>query len=391
MNSISSELPISPEIPSGAEAPASPPRTAADPTRLIYLTALGVVLSLVLMFAVPTWQWLWPFASVIMAATVVGVYISAWKVEDFLTIPPHKSGFWSRSYNSEIVRRFYIPLALRLISVIIFMSYSGIISAWFLRTRGWDSFSIYVSYGLSSSLVFLFVALMWGREGSFVDRVMLHRPVVLVAGLLVFGATTALSFNSTAIIGHLKVGPAAPWSAQWDLVRNEVEAHYPGSVLVSLSAGRDFDTPEDYNSPLRLAFLFWHADGTTAYVRLLDTTPESTIEYTWGGADANGARNTKPQEELDALKAVYPYILTSPRDALNAALAHLGSEAPPVGDSGPRIRLEMTDTSPSLSDSFSSLHKPAAWVVTLPKPNYGLITVWVDAETGRVLLVEQPK
>ena len=55
MNSITSEIALP-----GETSAVPPPKSVADPTRLVYLTALGVILSLVLALSVPTWTWLWP-------------------------------------------------------------------------------------------------------------------------------------------------------------------------------------------------------------------------------------------------------------------------------------------------------------------------------------------
>ncbi len=149
-----------------AEAPTAPPSTAVDPTRLIYLTALGVVLSLVLALSVPRWIWLWPIAFIVVLATSVGMYITAWKVEKFLSIPPFKSSFWNRALNSEQVRRYYIPLSLRIVSGVTTIGYFGTLLNWWNGSRDWDAFNLFGAYGLCGSIVFLFVALMWGHEGS---------------------------------------------------------------------------------------------------------------------------------------------------------------------------------------------------------------------------------
>lgn len=379
MSTIPSDLPIPAETPSTLAS-----KTPADPTRLIYLTALGIILSLALAFSVPTLPWLWPIASLVMLATLVGTFITSTNVEKTLATVPLNTRIWFRPGKRQDFNRYYIVAALRIIPNLFLMGQIFIIGQWWINKRDWDAFNIMGAYWAVGSLAYLFIVLMWSHEGSFVDRALLRIPVQIALGILLFVGAVVLSFNSVYILGLLKAGQAAPWPKEWALVQSAVEAKFPYAVLTNLGATRDFAAPHSYSAALQTSFSFKRDDGTTLFVTLSDTNPEASLQI--NEIERNG-NDLYTQTELNNLKSLYPHILFGPRDALNAALANLGADAPPPDNSiGPGIRLHLSEPNSPGDTTFNNLHRSAAWSV-----EFYPLTIWVDAETGQILLVEHPK
>ncbi|MGA7730332.1 MAG: hypothetical protein WCD37_03555 [Chloroflexia bacterium] len=358
--------------------------------RFIALAALGMVISLALAFSVPAWTWLAPLAGVLMVCTTVGLYYLSWRAPKLLVVPPADSVEQRVSrYRRPEYRRSYLVLALRACSFFFWMGTISLILQWWSLTRDWDAFRYGLAPLVLGSLIYLLFAFMWGREGSLLDRALNSKWIVGIAVALGVGSVIALFWWTPALLGQFKVGQAAPWSEQWPLVRQRIEKEYPGAVLVYIGASREYDAPARYDAALETRFLFKRSDGTdmSAYIR--DTNPEATLRTHSGKPSFES--NPYTQADLDGLRALYSHIRIGPRDALNSALAALGDDTPiPYDRLGPSMTLSLDNPRRVKGDTFDRLGKPAVWQVQFwSRDPDADVRVWVDAETGEVLLREK--
>lgn len=387
MSTIPSEL-ISP-APPDAYVPESVP---SDPSRFLAVSCLAIVLSAAVSLVVPSVPSIWPLAAILLAATCICVYYAGWLAEQALSIPYQKRSFFaSRRIKPEFYKRYYLLLAFRATPFLIYMGALTLVMNWLNRSRYWAAFDAFLTSALIGAVLFILATLIWGFEGSLADR-MLHNKAVV---MLVAASCVAGGYYLNGILSNWikwsAVGPAAPWSVQWSFVQDSVAAKYPSAVLTMLGASRDYSAPEVYDVELNTRFYFMTADNTEVTVSLFDTRPEDTIDI--DATQPSGLTTPYTQEELDTLRSTYSHILIGPRDAQTRALAALGADAPKPGRLAPSIHLYLQERSRPSSATFTGLKRPAVWSVNFLSDASAIDRpiVWVDAETGKVLLIEHGK
>jgi hypothetical protein len=362
---------------------------------LLPITALGALLSLLASLSVPVWPKGAPIVGVLVVLVCGALCFLSSFVHKALAIPevddtsPRK-WLWQYTSTARQYRRNYMRLACSLAAIMYLQGGLMIVLQWWVSTKDWDSFRSGFAQLVTGVTFTIFIALLWGRSGSRIDRA-LDRPfgvgLMVVMGFALFVGSMVLV---TSQIGNLKVGPAASWSEQWRVAQQAVASKYPNAIPISIYASRDYDAPDTYDASLQMTFRFLdQARGLDISVLLRDANPEASTRV-WEYNKGLDTEQKYTAEEIAKLNTIFGTIRISPRDARTRAISALKRDAPAVStgsDIMPWISFYVKDSKMGSNPAFDVLNKEVAWDVLfyderLPE---GKVAYWVDAQTGETL------